>query len=179
MASKALGGKWMASKVTNAKIMELRISGYIPVDIVCRAPTPGQVIPTPKPGERVVFVPHFLRGLGFPLHPFLRGILFFYGLDFHDLAPNSIFHITTFIIFCEAFLKVQPHFGLWLRLFGMKKRTAKGGASFFILDKSEWMPGTFLDTVRGWQSGWFYLTEPREKEWAEAMAFRSRGPTRL
>jgi hypothetical protein len=30
MASKALGGKWMASKVTAAKIAELRSSGYIP-----------------------------------------------------------------------------------------------------------------------------------------------------
>jgi hypothetical protein len=38
-----------------------------------------------------VFIPHFLRGLGFPLHPFVRGLMFFYGLDFHDLAPNSFF----------------------------------------------------------------------------------------
>jgi hypothetical protein len=98
-----------------------------------------------------------LRGLGFPLHPFLRGLLYFYGLDFHDLAPNSLFHITTFVIFCEAFLKVQPHFGLWLHLFSMKKRTAKGvggmpkcgDASLCVLEKNRWLPGTFLDTVRG------------------------------
>ena len=105
MTSKAIGGKWLASKITDAKIAELWSSGYILADVACRAPPARQVIPTPNPGERVVFVPHFLRGLGFPLHPFLRGLLFYYGLDFHDLAPNSIFHITTFIIFCEVIFK--------------------------------------------------------------------------
>jgi hypothetical protein len=153
--------------------------------VECRAPTPGQVIPTPNPGEHVVFVPHFLCGFGFPLHPFLWGLLFFYGLDFHDLAPKSLFHISTFILFYEAFLRVQPHFGLWLQLFGVKQRSAKGdapecdGASFYVLDKNNRLPGVFLDTMRGWRSSWFYLTEPREAEWAEATAFRSESPTRL
>jgi hypothetical protein len=93
--------------------------------------------------------------------------MFFYGLDFHDLAPNSVFHITTFIIFCEAFLRIQPHFGLWLQLFGMKPRSSKGtapdcgGASICMLEKDRWLPGVFIDTVKGWQDGWFYLIEPR------------------
>jgi hypothetical protein len=111
--------------------------------------------------------------------------MFFYRLDFHDLAPNFVFHITTFILFYEAFLRIQPHCGLWLQLFGMKRRSAKGaapecgGASIYVLDKNRWLPGVFLDTVRGWQDGWFYLTEPRENGWAEAPAFRSGPPTRL
>lgn len=33
-----------------------------------------------------------------------RGLLFFYGLNFHHLAPNYILHIATFITFNEAFL---------------------------------------------------------------------------
>ena len=41
--------------------------------------------------------------------------MFFYGLDFHDLAPNSFMHISAFIIIYEAFLRVWPHFGLWLK----------------------------------------------------------------
>ena len=39
--------------------------------------------------------------------------MFYYGLDFHDLAPDSFLHISTFIVVCEAFLRVTPHFGLW------------------------------------------------------------------
>ena len=57
-----------------------------------------------------MFLTHFVRGLGFPLHPFVRGLMFYYGLDFHDLAPNSILNISTFIVVCEAFLRIPPHF---------------------------------------------------------------------
>ena len=64
----------------------------------------GQVIPTPEPGESVVFISYFLRGLGLALDPFVRGLMFYYGLDFHDLAPDSILHISSFIVVCEAFL---------------------------------------------------------------------------
>ena len=69
---------------------------------------PEQIIPTPEPNESVVFVSHFLRGLGFSLDPFVRGLMFYYGLDLHDLAPDSILHILTFIIMCEAFLHIPP-----------------------------------------------------------------------
>ena len=85
-----------------------------------------QVIPTPRPHERVVFLPHFLRGLGFPLHPFVRGLMFYYGLDFHDLAPNFILNISAFIVVCEAFLRIQPHFGLWLKVFNVKPKVVDG-----------------------------------------------------
>ena len=40
--------------------------------------------------------------------------MFYYGLDFHDLAPNFVLNILAFIIVCEAFLRIKPHFGLWL-----------------------------------------------------------------
>ena len=39
--------------------------------------------------------------------------MFYYGLDFHDLAPNFILNISAFIVVCEAFLRIKPHFGLW------------------------------------------------------------------
>ena len=55
-----------------------------------------------------MFLTHFIRGLGFPLHPFVRGLMFYYGLDFHDLAPNSILNISAFIIVREAFLHTHP-----------------------------------------------------------------------
>ena len=33
--------------------------------------------------------------------------------------------------------------------------------------------------VKGWQSGWFYITVPRDTNWAAAPEFRSRVPMRL
>ena len=87
----------MASTVKEEHIAKLRSAGYLSGDIAHRLPDKGQLIPTPRPHERVVFLPHFLRGLGFPLHPFVRGLMFYYGLDFHDLAPNFILNISAFI----------------------------------------------------------------------------------
>ena len=69
------GGKWMASSITEGHIQKLRSAGYLSSDIAHWLPDKGQLIPTPRPHERVVFLPHFLRGLGFPLHPFVRGLM--------------------------------------------------------------------------------------------------------
>ena len=113
---------------------------------VCSA----SAIPTPQKGERVVFISHLIRGLGFPLHPFLRGLKFFYGLDFHHLAPNSILHIATYITFCEAFLRIEPHFGLWLKIFCIKPNSSGskladcGGAMVSKMPKVSWPEGTFI-----------------------------------
>ena len=83
----------MASTVKEKHITNLWVAGYLAADIAHRLPDAGQVIPTPGPHERVVFVAHFVRGLGFPLHPFVRRLMFYYGVDFHDLAPNFILNI--------------------------------------------------------------------------------------
>ena len=42
-----------------------------------------------------------------------------------------------------------------------------------------WLEGSFVETIKGWQSGWFYITEPRDLAWAAAPEFRSGIPTRL
>ena len=42
-----------------------------------------------------------------------------------------------------------------------------------------WPDGSFAETVKGWQSGWFYITEPRDANWAPTHEFRSGPPMRL
>ena len=100
---------------TEEDIKNLREARYLTTEILHRLPPRGQAVPTPEPNENIVFVSHFLRGLGLTLDPFLRGSMFYYGLDFHDLAPNSFLHISAFIFICEAFLRIPPHFTLWLK----------------------------------------------------------------
>ena len=126
MSGSNLQGRWMASSVTEEDIKKLREARYLTAEIPHRLPTQGQVIPTHEPNESVVFVSHFLQGLGFSLDPFVRGLMFYYGLDFHDLAPDSILHISAFIVVCEAFLCIQPHFRLWLKTFSVKPKVVKG-----------------------------------------------------
>ena len=113
----------MPSSVTEEDIKKLREARYLTAEISHRLPARGQVIPTPEPNESVVFITHFLRGLGLALDPFVRGL---YGLDFHDLAPDSLLHISSFIVMCEAFLRITPHFGLWLKTFNVKPKMIEG-----------------------------------------------------
>ena len=42
-----------------------------------------------------------------------------------------------------------------------------------------WPKGTFMETVKGWQQQWFYVTEPRDTTWAAAPEFKSGAPMRL
>ena len=52
--------------------------------------------------------------------------MFYYGLDFHNLAPYSFLHISAFIVMCEVFLRVPPHFGLLLKIFNVKPKVVDG-----------------------------------------------------
>ena len=52
--------------------------------------------------------------------------MFYYGLDFHDLASDSLLHISSFIVVCEAFHRITPHFGLWLKTFNVKPKMIEG-----------------------------------------------------
>ena len=126
MSGSGAQGKWMVSSVKEKDITKLREVGYLAQEIAHRLPAKGQIVPTPEPNGRVVFIPHFIHGLGFPLHPFVRGLMFYYGLDFHDLAPNSFLNISAFIVVCEAFLRIPPHFGLWLKIFNVKPKVVSG-----------------------------------------------------
>ena len=148
----------MVSSVTEGHIKKLRKAGYLSNDIAYRLLEEGQLLPTPRPHERVVFLPHFLRGLGFPIHPFVRGLMFYYGLDFHDLAPNFILNISAFIVVCEAFLRIRPHFGLWLKTFNVKPKVVRGnqaecgGAMVGKMPNVLWLEGSFVETLKGWQN---------------------------
>jgi hypothetical protein len=64
----------------------------------------------PPSGFRVMFLDFLLRGLSFPAHELLRGLLFVYGVQLHQLTRNLILHIAYFITLCESFLGIVPHF---------------------------------------------------------------------
>ena len=81
--------------------------------------------------------------------------MFYYGLDFHDLAPNFILNISAFIVVCEAFLCIQLHFGLWLKTFNVKPKVVKGnqaecgGAMVGKISNVTWLEGSFVETIKG------------------------------
>ena len=87
--------------------------------------------PNPSRGERVCFVPFLLRGVGFLIHPFLQGLLEYYGFQLHSLTPASILHIAGYVALCELFLGCEAHFDLWRRLFCLVPRN-QGGSIFEV-----------------------------------------------
>lgn len=45
---------------------------------------------------------------GSPYTSLVRGLLFYYGLEFQNLYPKTILHIACFITLCEAYLGIEP-----------------------------------------------------------------------
>ena len=83
-------------------------------------------------GYIVSFVPFHERGLMIPPHPFLRGLLHHYQIELQHLNPNGIQHIAVFIVLCEGYLGIEPHFELWRYFFSIslhKKRERSGDLS--------------------------------------------------
>ena len=79
----------------------------------------------------------------------------------------------------------QAHFGLWLKIFNVKPKIVVGqqakcvGAMVGKMPNVTWLEGSYVETIKGCQSGWFYITEPRDTNWVAAPEFRTGIPTWL
>ena len=122
--------------------------------------------PNPSQGERVCFTSFLLRGVGFPIHPFLRGLLEHYGIQLHNLTPGSILHISGFVDLCELFFGCEAHFELWKKFFCLVPRHQGGGSIFEVGGTEVWrIAGSSYPVKtpkRGsdeWSSEWFYIED--------------------
>jgi hypothetical protein len=124
-------------------------------------------IPKPPSGFRVMFLAFLLRGLSFPAHEFLRGLLFVYGVQLHQLTPTSILHIACFGTLCESFLGIEPHFLLWKFLFRLRpsvalsKKPELGGAVISVRAESQYLEFSMAASVQGWRKKWFYIKDQK------------------
>ena len=105
-------GDWESCSVSRAHLNRLQTQGCLPpTDLVSvragltslNGEALAENFPNPTKEERVCFVSFLLRGVGFPIHPFLRGLLEFYRIQLHNLTPGSILHISGFVTLCELF----------------------------------------------------------------------------
>jgi hypothetical protein len=115
---------------------------------------PGnEIIPRPQHGFQMMFLSFLLRGLSLPAHEFLRGLLFVYGMQLHQLMLNSILHIACFIPLCEAFLGIEPHWGLWKHIFHFLRNVSKeevhdlGGTIISVRPESQYLKFKMADSV--------------------------------
>jgi hypothetical protein len=72
---------------------------------------PSGAAPFPPSGYVLSFISFHERGFGVPASRFMRAILHFYGVELHNLNPNSIAQAAIFAAVCEGFLGIHPPLG--------------------------------------------------------------------
>jgi hypothetical protein len=132
---------------------------------------PGdEVVPRSAEGFWVMFLPFLHRGLSLPAHEFLHGLLFVYGVQLHHLMPNSILHIACFITLFEALLGIDPHWGLWRRIYYLCQHSSKeevhdvGGAMIVVRADMQFFKFPFTDSVQNWRNKRFYVKDQKSSK---------------
>jgi hypothetical protein len=132
---------------------------------------PSGAAPSPPPGYVLSFVSFHERGFGVPASHFMRAILHFYGVELHNLSPNSIAQAAIFAAVCEGFLGIDPHWDLWTHLFSAEPFTlatrerrvrmaVRAGGCILQLRQAraqQYIPAILASSNKGWQRRWFYL----------------------
>ncbi|KAK1653435.1 hypothetical protein QYE76_071240 [Lolium multiflorum] len=75
--------EWERSKISNQDLNMLKRLGLMKKEDAIRFPS-EESYPNPPMEYRVSFVDHLIRGLSAPIHDFLRGLLFVYGIQLHQ-----------------------------------------------------------------------------------------------
>jgi hypothetical protein len=93
------------------------------------------------------------------------GFFFVYGVQLHQLTPNSILHIACFVTLCESFLGIEPHFLLWRSIFRLRPSVALarkpelGGAVVSVRPEAQYLKFSMSASVQGWRTKWFYIKD--------------------
>jgi hypothetical protein len=117
------------------------------------------------------FIPFHERGFGVPASRFMRALLHHYGVELHNLNPNSIAQAAIFAAVCEGFLGIEPHWDLWTHLFSaeffvatmeakkVRMAVRAGGCTLQLKPRraQQYIPATLASSNKGWQNRWFYL----------------------
>jgi hypothetical protein len=73
-----------------------------------------------NPDEVSMFARFMERRLALPASDFFKGLLKYYGIEYLNLNPNGIFHVSVFVHFYEAFVGIKPHWILFRKFFRLK-----------------------------------------------------------
>jgi hypothetical protein len=157
---------WVPSEFEQADLTKAQKEGFL-VEGDQVVFSSSECIPKPPSGYRVMFFAFLLRGLSLPAHEFLRGLLFVFGMQLHQLTPNSILHIACFVTLCESFLGVEPHWTLWKFLFllrpsvSLSKKPELGGVVVSVRAEAHYLEFSMAASVQGWRKKWFYIKDQK------------------
>jgi hypothetical protein len=129
-------------------------------------PTAGDPYPMEKnPDEIPRFTRFVERGLAVPTSDFFKGLLRYYDIEYLDLNPNGIFHVSVFVHFCEAFVGIKPHWILFRKFFRAKPQPSTndprvvGGAGIQMREDAidQYLSYKLIESNQDWKSKWFYI----------------------
>jgi hypothetical protein len=154
-------GNWIQTKIGDKELSNAEKIGILKNDPAESLIAGPEIILQPPPGFQVIFLAFMLRGMSLPPHPFLRGLLFAYGIQLHDLNPNTILPIACFIMLCECFLGIEPHWALWRRIFAIRHplRYQTGGFSYQVHPDVPYFNLQMPENNPDWRTKWFYAKD--------------------
>jgi hypothetical protein len=132
---------------------------------------PSGAAPSPPLGYVLSFVSFHEWGFGVPASRFMWAILHFYGVELHNLNPNSIAQAAIFAAVCKGFFGIEPHWDLWTHLFSAEPfalmtgerrvyMAVRAGGCILQLRQAraqQYIPAILVSSNKGWQRRWFYL----------------------
>jgi hypothetical protein len=117
-----LGKEWKKAKLKTEDLLTLVNSRFLcekEMDLWCI--TAGDPYPMEKNLYEIKMFTRFVEcGLALPVSEFFKGMLKYYGIEYLNLNPNGIFHVSIFVHFCEAFVGINPHWVLFRKFFQLK-----------------------------------------------------------
>ncbi|KAK1679850.1 hypothetical protein QYE76_040698 [Lolium multiflorum] len=156
-------GKWWPCTTTEMELKNLESEGFLQPG--SWRSVPDEPAPAPRDDEMVLTKALVERGFSFPPSEFFLEILKTYGLQPHNISPNSVLAISNHVALCEGHLRVTPEISLFQHFFSVKKIRQAGelatcGSITFMLRPGRVYPPTDRhESARYWSAGFFYLKD--------------------
>ncbi|KAK1685482.1 hypothetical protein QYE76_046330 [Lolium multiflorum] len=107
-----------------------------------------------------------------------------YGLQPHNISPNSVLAISNHVTLCEGHLRVTPELSLFQYYFTVKKERIRNstelatcGSITFMIRPGRVYPHTDRhESARYWSGGFFYLKDVSDPRAQGNAAFKNRPP---
>jgi hypothetical protein len=110
--------------------------------------------------EMLMLKSHVERGLSMPPSDFFSNFLQFYGLQLHQILPNSL---ARYVAFCEGYLGIPPRVDLFFCVQPNIKDDESlhtcGTDSFVLQSTKEYPFIPPLDSAKGKRDSYFYMAD--------------------
>ena len=119
-------GEWWPCRLTDTDMEDLQVEGYIKAELNWRF-VPNEPVPNPQGNERVVTKAVLERGFSFPPSEFFIEVLEHFNVQPHNISPNSITALSSYVAVCEGYLGIRPRLDLFKYYYMVKREPIKSG----------------------------------------------------